>query len=77
MVSAYARAMTAPELPRGVAINVASGVPRRIEDVLDALLGLSRVAIRIERDEALMRPSDVPVTAGDARGLLGWRPSIA
>ena len=80
VVEAYARAVTAPDLPRGVAINVASGIPRRIGDVLDALLGLSRVAIRVERDEALMRPSDVPVTTGDARrarDLLDWRPSIA
>ena len=79
VVQAYRLAVTAPSLPRGVVLNVASGEPRRIGDVLDALLGLSRIPIRVERDEALMRPSDVPLTAGNAaraRDLLGWRPSI-
>ncbi len=79
VVEAYLLAATASSLPRGVVLNLASGEPRRIGDVLDALLRLSSVAIRVERDPALMRPSDVPVTAGNAaraRALLGWRPSI-
>ncbi len=79
VVEAYLLAATVPGLPRGVVLNVASGEPRRIGDVLDALLAMSRVAIRVEPDPALMRPSDVPVTAGDAaraRALLGWRPRI-
>ena len=78
VVEAYLLAATAPSLPRGVVLNVASGEPRRIGDVLDALLVMSRVAIRVERDPALMRPSDVPVTAGNAaraRTLLSWRPA--
>ncbi len=79
VVEAYLLAATVPGLPRGAVLNVASGEPRRIGDVLDALLALSRASIRVERDPALMRPSDVPVTAGDAaraRELLGWRPRI-
>ena len=79
VVEAYLLAATAPSLPRGVVLNLASGEPRRIGDVLDALLALSQVAIRVEPDPALMRSSDIPVTAGNAaraRALLGWRPSI-
>ena len=79
VVEAYLLAATVPGLPRGIVLNVASGEPRRIGDVLDALLAMSGAVIRIERDPALMRPSDVPVTAGDAaraRALLGWRPRI-
>ena len=79
VVEAYLLAVTGPALPRGVVLNIASGEPRRMGDVLDALLALSRVAIRVVPDPALMRPSDVPVTAGNAaraRLLLGWGPSI-
>ena len=79
VVEAYLLAATVPGLPRGVVLNVASGEPRRIGDVLDALLALSRAVIRVEHDPALMRLSDVPVTVGDAaraRALLGWCPTI-
>ena len=80
VVEAYLLAVEAPALPWGVVMNVASGEPRRIGDVLDAMLSLSRAPIRVEPDPALMRPSDVPVTAGDSsrlRTLLGWQPAIA
>lgn len=80
VVEAYLLAVEAPALPWGVVMNVASGEPRRIGDVLDAMLSLSRAPIRVEPDPALMRPSDVPVTAGDSsrlRALLGWQPAIA
>ena len=79
VVEAYLLAATVPGLPRGVVLNVASGEPRRMRDVLDALLALSRTAIQVESDLELIRPSDVPVTAGDAtraRALLGWLPRI-
>ena len=80
VVEAYAAVAGAVDLPSGIVINVASGVPRRMGDVLDAMLGMSEVEIDVEQDRTLMRPSDIPVTAGDARraaSLLGWRPSIA
>lgn len=79
VAAAYALALAAPSLERGVVLNLASGEPRRLGDALDALLAMSRVPIRVERDAALLRPSDVPVTRGDAsraRALLGWRPTI-
>jgi len=63
------------ELRSGVILNVASGIPCRIGDMLQTLLALSRVAIRIEQDAARMRASDLPLIVGDAaraRELLGW-----
>jgi len=75
---AYALALTAPLTP-GTALNLASGRARRIGDVLEALLSMSRVAIRVETDPDRLRPSEVPCALGDAtraRALLGWEPRI-
>jgi GDP-4-dehydro-6-deoxy-D-mannose reductase len=66
-------------LPPGTVLNVASGVPRRIADILDALRGMSRVPIAVRTDPARMRASDVPRAVGDAdrlQALLGWVPRI-
>jgi GDP-4-dehydro-6-deoxy-D-mannose reductase len=63
------------DLPNGVAINVASGTPRRVGDVLAALLARARVPITVEQNPGLLRPTDVERVAGDAglaRELLGW-----
>lgn len=80
VASAYALAVEkAHELPRGVIINIASGVPRPIRDVLDGLIALSRVPVRVELDPSRMRPSDLPHVVGDnsvARELLGWKPNF-
>ena len=77
---AYALALARGEaVPPGTAINVASGVARRIGDILEALLSLARVPIRVQPDPARMRPSEVPVVVGDpgrAAALLGWSPRI-
>jgi GDP-4-dehydro-6-deoxy-D-mannose reductase len=77
---AYALALhNAHRLPRGVILNVASGIPRRIRDVLDALLALSRVPIAVESDPQRMRPADIPCAiadAGLAASSLGWTPTI-
>ena len=77
---AYALALLkAHEISPGTILNVASGVPRRIGDLLEALLALSTVRIRIAQDPARMRPSDVAVAVGDpgrAAALLGWAPRI-
>lgn len=75
---AYALAVEhTDELSSGVILNVASGIPCRIGDILQTLLALSQVAITVEPDPARMRASDLPVIVGDAasaRKLLGWRP---
>lgn len=64
-------------LQPGTILNVASGVPRRIGDVLERLLLLSRARIDVVSDPARMRPSDLPRVIGDAglaREMLGWSP---
>jgi GDP-4-dehydro-6-deoxy-D-mannose reductase len=67
-------------LEPGVILNVASGVPRRVGDVLDDLLRLSGVAATVETTDALLRQSDTPTATGNAAragALLGWHPAIA
>lgn len=63
----------------GEVYNVCSGKGRRIAEILDAYLKLSRKRIRVKKDAARFRPQDVPAMIGDARkiGRLGWKPSIA
>lgn len=63
----------------GEVYNIASNRTYPIRDVVDLLLGMSRVAIRLEVDPARLRPSDVPILLGDATkfsALTGWRPEI-
>lgn len=68
------------DIPSGTILNVASGQPRRIRDILTGLLDLAGISAEIRVDPALLRASDVPVTRGDASraaALAGWRPAIA
>jgi GDP-4-dehydro-6-deoxy-D-mannose reductase len=83
--AAYAACLRAvgPEaadpIPPGTIVNLASGVPRRIGDVLAALLARAGVAAEIETTAHLLRPSDIAVAAGEAgraAALLGWRPVV-
>lgn len=77
---AYALAIArVEELPGDTILNIASGTPRRIGDVLAALLALAKVDVRVVEDPARLRPSDIPRAFGDttrARALLGWEPHI-
>jgi GDP-4-dehydro-6-deoxy-D-mannose reductase len=68
------------DFANGAIVNVASGVSRRIGDVLAALMAQADVTATIETAGLLLRASDIPLAAGDAsaaRALLGWRPKIA
>jgi GDP-4-dehydro-6-deoxy-D-mannose reductase len=79
VTEAYALAVAkSDEVPSGTILNIASGIPRRIGDLLEYLIGLSSVGISIEMDSARMRPSDTQRFLGDAtlaRLMLGWSPS--
>jgi len=79
-VAAYGLALTALEhLPSGTVLNLASGQPRSIRSLLDGLLTLARVSVRVEIDPRRLRPSDIPLAAGDARRArqaLHWAPRI-
>jgi GDP-4-dehydro-6-deoxy-D-mannose reductase len=64
----------------GVIYNVASGVARSIQSILDALVSRSTVTVRIEVDPARMRPNDVPIVVGNCSRLkaaTGWEPAIS
>jgi len=64
----------------GEVYNLASGRAWAIQEILDFLLGESRVrSIAVKQDPARLRPSDVPVLVGDAakaRKAVGWAPEI-
>ncbi len=62
----------------GLALNLASGAPRRIGDILDALLSRSTARPQVEVEATRLRPTDVEHVAGDAsraRQILGWVPA--
>ena len=63
------------ELPAGLVLNICSGIPRKIEDLLSSLLCRSSQAIQILPDPQRMRPSDTPCAIGCAQAAklyLGW-----
>ncbi|HFD39151.1 MAG TPA: SDR family oxidoreductase [Anaerolineae bacterium] len=63
----------------GQVYNIGSGESHAVQEVLDALLALSRVPIEVRQDPARMRPSDVPDVVCDASRLrtqTGWQPTI-
>ncbi|KFC64548.1 NAD-dependent epimerase/dehydratase [Devosia sp. LC5] len=76
VVGAYLCAIDrSPAIAPGSIYNIASGEPRRISDILETMLSLSSAAIAVERDEARMRPSDIPRVIGNsskAHAELGW-----
>lgn len=78
VVDAYVRVIrSADRLPPGCIINLASGTGRRIGDLLDRLLSMSKVPIELVQDPGRLRASDTPSVVGDsgrARELLGWEP---
>lgn len=66
-------------LAPGTVLNIASGTPRRVGDVLDALLAEAGVEATVKTDAARLRPADIPTATGDsgrARSLLGWEPAV-
>src|SRR5690348_4175329 len=59
--------------------NVASGQTVTMAKVVELLVGLARVPLRVEPDEARMRPADIPRLSGDPsklRAATGWEPQI-
>jgi GDP-4-dehydro-6-deoxy-D-mannose reductase len=59
--------------------NVASGKTVTMGVVVEVLVGLADVRVQVERDEARMRPADIPRISGDPaklRAATGWEPEI-
>lgn len=78
VVRAYER--IARDGEAGQVYNVCSGQARTIQSALDLLLGMAGAGIRVERDPARMRPSDVPSIQGSHEALTqrtGWQPEIS
>lgn len=63
----------------GEAYNLGSGVAIGMQSIVDQLVALSTAPITIEKEDARLRPSDIPIMQADitkARAL-GWQPQIA
>lgn len=64
----------------GEVYNVCSEKSRRIQEVLDLLLGMSKAKnIKVKQDPERMRPSDVEVLLGNCskfKKATGWKPEI-
>jgi GDP-4-dehydro-6-deoxy-D-mannose reductase len=77
MVRAYWLATEAGE--DGDVYNIGSGKTYVMQDMLDMLLGMSKVKVKVEVDPARLRPSDVPILLADASKFVkqtGWQPRI-
>jgi GDP-4-dehydro-6-deoxy-D-mannose reductase len=80
VAEAYAHVVLEDWRENGEIFNIASGVPVRIEALLDRLLALSVRRITVERDPSRARPSDLPFIAGDAnkfRKAFDWTPRLS
>lgn len=59
--------------------NVCTGRAYRVADLLETLIGLSRIPVAVRPDPSRLRPADVPVVLGDPtriREETGWHPAI-
>ncbi|MDQ3704731.1 MAG: GDP-mannose 4,6-dehydratase [Chloroflexota bacterium] len=63
----------------GDVYNIGSGNTRTMQEVLDMLLGMSRVEVEVRVDPTRLRPSDVMILWADAtkfKEATGWEPTI-
>lgn len=64
----------------GKAFNLASGHSTQIQTILDVFLEIADVPVEVIIDPTRLRPSDIPVAAGNsdaAYHAFGWKPEIA
>ncbi|HEY2134056.1 MAG TPA: GDP-mannose 4,6-dehydratase [Acetobacteraceae bacterium] len=69
----------ADRIASGTILNIASGMPRRVGDILDQLLAIARITAQVETNTGLLRPTEIPVAVGNAaraRAELDWAPKI-
>ena len=79
--AAYAACLKLPDplVAAGQILNLASGSPRRIGDILEQMRAIAGMEVEITTNTALLRPSEIPIAFGDssrARRLLDWAPCI-
>ena len=78
IVSAYILAIEKGK--DGEVYNIGSGISYKISDILSKLIHMSSATIKIEKDEALLRPSDNLELVCDSSKftkLTGWKPQIS
>lgn len=78
VADAYALAIQKAEtLKSGAIFNIASGIPRRVGDILELMLTQSPAKIQLMRDPKRLRSTDLPRlvgNAGRAQKYLAWAP---
>ena len=77
VVRAYRLLMEAGD--PGEVYNVCSGVDLAVRELADQLVGQARVPLRLEVDESLLRPVELPVLRGSHERITaatGWEPDI-
>jgi len=77
MVKAYW--LAANRCTPGIPYNIGSGVGHTINEVVQLLVRISGCQPRIQQNQGLMRPSDVPRLICDSatfRSVTGWEPEI-
>jgi GDP-4-dehydro-6-deoxy-D-mannose reductase len=78
VADAYALAIQKAEtLKSGAIFNIASGIPRRVGDILELMLTQSPAKIQLMRDPKRLRSTDLPRLVGNAaraQKCLAWAP---
>lgn len=63
----------------GEVYNIASGVGRSIQEILEIYLEQCKIKVKVKRDALRIRPNDVPIRVGDGEKFFkrtGWVPEI-
>lgn len=80
VAKAYAHAaLFSDKYPSDIIIPLCSGISRSVASILDDLIAISGIAAKIEVDNKLLRPVDIPIALGSAKlayKISGWKPSI-
>jgi len=78
VAAAYVGAvMVSDRIPSGTILNIASGIPRRMRNLLESMIDISGVEVTVSYDQSRARPGDIRRFVGDAskaRQLLEWSP---
>lgn len=64
----------------GERYNICSGKPTRVADIVDRLVGMSKVKIEHTIDPSKVRPTEMPILYGSFEkfhALTGWKPEIS
>ena len=77
VVKAYHLLMTQGE--SGEVYNIGSGQKIKMSQLLNELIALAQVPIKVEVDQARLRPADIDVMLADIQKIknLGWQPEIS